>query len=50
MNPHMTFSILEFLLGGKGKNSGALSREITEIERNLLDGLPCIVVRDLRQA
>ena len=32
LNPHMTFSILQFLLGRKGKSSGALSREITEIE------------------
>ncbi len=50
LDPNMTFPILEFLLGGKGKNSGAFSRKITEIERNLIDGLLCIVLRDLKEA
>ena len=50
LDPHMTFPILEFLLGGKGKTSDALSRKITEIERNLIDGLLCIVLRDLKEA
>jgi len=50
LNPNLTFPVLEFLLGGKGKNSGALSREITEIERNLLEGLMKIILKDLKEA
>jgi flagellar motor switch protein FliM len=50
LDPNMTFPILEFMLGGKGKNSSALSRKVTEIERNLIDGLLGIVLRDLKEA
>jgi flagellar motor switch protein FliM len=50
LNPNLTFPILEFLLGGKGKISGALTREITEIERQLLEGLLRIVLKDLKEA
>ena len=50
LNPNLTFPMLEFLLGGKGKSSTALSREITEIERNLMEGLMRIVLQDLKEA
>jgi flagellar motor switch protein FliM len=50
LNPNLTFPILEFLLGGKGKTSGALTREITEIERHLLEGLLRIILKDLKEA
>ncbi len=50
LNSALIFPILEMLLGGSGKNSLALQREITEIEQNLLDGLFRIILRDLKEA
>jgi flagellar motor switch protein FliM len=50
LNPSLVFPILEMLLGGNGKASGAIQREITEIERKLLDGLFRIMLHDLREA
>ncbi|MCC7175672.1 MAG: FliM/FliN family flagellar motor switch protein [Bryobacterales bacterium] len=50
LNPNLTFPVLESLLGGKNRTSGALSREITEIERNLLEGLLSIILKDLRDS
>jgi flagellar motor switch protein FliM len=50
LNPNLTFPILELLLGGKGKGAGALSREITEIERQLMEGLLRIILKDLKDA
>ena len=37
-------------MGGNGKASGAIQREITEIEQKLLDGLFRIILNDLREA
>jgi flagellar motor switch protein FliM len=50
LNPSLVFPILEMLLGGSGKSSGAIQREITEIEQKLLDGLFRIILHDLREA
>jgi flagellar motor switch protein FliM len=50
LNPSLVFPILEMLLGGNGKSSGAIQREITEIEQRLLDGLFRIILNDLREA
>jgi flagellar motor switch protein FliM len=50
LNPSLVFPILEMLLGGSGKSSGAIQREITEIEQRLLDGLFRIILNDLREA
>jgi flagellar motor switch protein FliM len=50
LNPSLVFPILEMLLGGNGKTSGAIQREITEIEQKLLDGLFRIILNDLREA
>jgi flagellar motor switch protein FliM len=50
LNPNLTFPILECLLGGKGRSTSVLSREITEIERSLLEGLLRIVLKDLKEA
>jgi flagellar motor switch protein FliM len=50
LNPALSFPILEILLGGKNKTSSPLSREITEIERNLLEGLLRIILHDLKGA
>jgi len=50
LNPSLVFPILEMLLGGTGKPSPALERDITEIEQKLLDGLVRIILHDLREA
>jgi flagellar motor switch protein FliM len=48
INPSLVFPILEMLLGGGGKVTTKITREITEIERSILDGLLRIVLHDLR--
>ncbi len=50
LNASLIFPILEMLLGGTGKSSAAIQRELTEIEQNLLDGLFRIVLHDLKDA
>jgi len=50
LNPSLVFPILEMLLGGTGKNSTTIQRDITEIEQKLLDGLFRIILGDLREA
>jgi flagellar motor switch protein FliM len=50
LNPSLVFPILEMLLGGTGKGSAAIQRDITEIEQKLLDGLFRIILHDLREA
>jgi flagellar motor switch protein FliM len=50
LNPALAFPILEMLLGGTGKSSASMNREITEIEQKLLDGLIRIILNDLREA
>jgi flagellar motor switch protein FliM len=50
LNPSLVFPILEMLLGGTGKSSGSIQREITEIEQKLLDGLFRIILNDLAEA
>jgi flagellar motor switch protein FliM len=50
LNPSLVFPILEMLLGGTGKCSATIQRDITEIEQRLLDGLFRIILQDLREA
>ena len=50
LNPSLVFPILEMLLGGSGKASSTIERDITEIEQKLLDGLFRIILHDLREA
>jgi flagellar motor switch protein FliM len=50
LNPSLVFPILEMLLGGTGRSSAAIQRDVTEIEQKLLDGLFRIVLHDLREA
>jgi flagellar motor switch protein FliM len=50
LNPSLVFPILEMLLGGTGKSSANIQRDITEIEQRLLDGLFRIILRDLHEA
>lgn len=48
INPSLVFPILEMLLGGTGKMATKITREITEIEQSILDGLLRIILHDLR--
>jgi len=50
LNPSLVFPILEMLLGGTGRSSVSIQRDITEIEQRLLDGLFRIILQDLREA
>lgn len=50
LNPSLVFPVVELLLGGTGKASAGIQRDITEIEQKLLDGLFRIVLHDLREA
>ncbi len=50
LNSSLIFPVLEMLLGGNGKASATIQREITEIEQNLLDGLFRIILHDLKEA
>jgi flagellar motor switch protein FliM len=48
VNNTLVFPILEMLLGGSGKVSTKMNREITEIEQSILDGLFRIILHDLK--
>jgi len=50
LNSSLIFPIIEILLGGNGKASTSIQREITEIEQNLLEGFFRIVTQDLKEA
>ncbi len=50
LNPSLVFPILEMLLGGSGKASAKITREVTEIEQAVLDGVYRVILQDLRQA
>ena len=50
LNPALVFPIIEMLLGGTGKLSASIQRDITEIEQKLLDGVFRIILNDLREA
>jgi flagellar motor switch protein FliM len=48
INSALVFPILEMLLGGTSKSALKISREITEIEQTILDGLFRIILHDLK--
>ncbi len=50
LNSSLIFPIVEMLLGGNGKTSATIHRELTEIEQSLLDGLFRIILRDLKES
>jgi len=50
LNSSLIFPVLEILLGGNGKTSTSIQREITEIEQSLLEGLFRIILHDLKEA
>ena len=50
LNPSLVFPILDLLLGGDGKAVFEEFREITEIERTIIEGVVRIVLNDLHEA
>ncbi len=50
LNPGLVFPLLEMMLGGNGKSLSKFSREVTEIERSVLDSIFRIVLHDLKDA
>ena len=49
ISPTLIAPILDLVLGGRGKSTTELDREITEVEKNLLEGFFQIVTHDLRE-
>ena len=50
LNPSLVFPMLDMLLGGTGTAVTEATREITEIERSIVEGVVRIVLHDLREA
>jgi len=50
VSPTMIAPILDLVLGGNGKDTAVLDREVTEVEKSLLEGFFQIVTHDLREA
>src|SRR5882757_1100027 len=50
INPGLVFPIIEMLLGGGSRSLLKITREITEIEQSVLDGLFRITLFDLKTA
>ncbi len=50
LNHSLVYPVFEMLLGGTGKGSAKMNREITEIEKSILDSLFRIILQDLRTA
>lgn len=50
INPSLVFPILEMLLGGSGKTTFKVAREVTEIEQSILEGIFRIILNDLKSA
>jgi flagellar motor switch protein FliM len=50
LNPSLVFPIIEMLLGGSAKAPLKVTREITEIEQRVMDGIFRIILQDLKTA
>jgi len=50
INPGILFPVLELILGGSLAKPARIDREITEIERAVLDGFFRILIKDLKEA
>jgi len=46
----LVFPMFEMLLGGTGKNSANIEREITEIEKSILDSVFRVILQELKSA
>jgi flagellar motor switch protein FliM len=50
INPGLVFPIIEMLLGGNARTPLKISREMTEIEQSVMDGIFRITLQDLKTA
>jgi flagellar motor switch protein FliM len=50
LNPALVFPIIEMLLGGAARAPLKVSREMTEIEQSVMDGIFRIILQDLKAA
>ena len=50
LNPSILFPVLELILGGSNLTPAKIDREISEIERAILDGFFRILIKDLKDA
>ena len=50
LNPALVFPIIEMLLGGSARAPLKVTREITEIEQSVMDGIFRIILQDLKAA
>jgi flagellar motor switch protein FliM len=50
MNPSLVFPLVELLLGSPSPGKAPPDREITEIERAVLDGVLRVVLKDMRES
>ena len=50
LNPSILFPVLELILGGSNATPTKIEREISEIERAILDGFFRILIKDLKDA
>ncbi len=50
INPSLIFPILELLLGGKNASGSQQKRELTEMERHLLENIFKLIARDIENA
>jgi flagellar motor switch protein FliM len=50
MNMTLMFTLIELLMGSKGRNGMTVQRKITDIEKSVMQTLMRVVLRDLRDA
>ncbi len=50
MNMTLMFSLMELLMGSKGRSSVAVQRKITDIEKSIMQTLLRVILRDLKEA
>jgi flagellar motor switch protein FliM len=50
MNMTLMFTLIELLMGSKGRNTMAMHRKITDIEKSMMQTLMRVVLRDLSEA
>lgn len=50
MNMTLMFTLIELLMGSKGRNGLAVQRKITDIEKSIMQTLMRVVLRDLAEA
>ena len=50
LNPSLVFPMLNVLLGGSGESATTETRELTEIESSIIEGVVKIVLHDLKEA